>query len=183
MLSGVAGAGKTYTVLEYARRYREEYTHLLWADASDPERLAASFGEFAVAMGIPESERAGTHQLVAAVWQWLHTHERWLLVFDGATEMLNDNWRVGWTGEHFLKAHPDSRGHVLITTRSAKLHPGGTILHYQLGDLPEHEAARLLLHLAGLIPLDTAKATVALLVQEKLPEEECAAIFALLEKV
>jgi hypothetical protein len=49
--SGLGGVGKTQTVLEYAHRHLEEYSHSFWVNADSREALVSSYATFAGQLG------------------------------------------------------------------------------------------------------------------------------------
>src|SRR5207237_5186467 len=50
-LSGLGGIGKTQTVIEYAYRYRDEYSAVFWIRAASRETLVADFVALARLLG------------------------------------------------------------------------------------------------------------------------------------
>jgi tetratricopeptide (TPR) repeat protein len=106
-ISGLGGIGKTEVAVEYAYRHREEYRFVLWASASPPETLLAAYVSMADRLHLPERNMREQDKIVAAVLQWLATHEDWLLIIDNADE-LESVWPWLPTG---------STGHVVLTTR------------------------------------------------------------------
>src|SRR5579883_1483570 len=53
-ISGLGGIGKTQIVIEYADRHRQEYTAVLWVNATTRDTITASFLEIATLLALPE---------------------------------------------------------------------------------------------------------------------------------
>jgi tetratricopeptide (TPR) repeat protein len=81
---GLGGIGKTRAAIEYAYRYAEEYTALLFVRADTPDglqqNLAALCGH--EMLDLPEKAAREIDVQLAAVLQWLQRHAGWLLIFD-----------------------------------------------------------------------------------------------------
>ncbi|HEV8548612.1 MAG TPA: toll/interleukin-1 receptor domain-containing protein, partial [Polyangiaceae bacterium] len=111
-IHGLGGVGKTQLAVEYAWANASEYEAVLWAVADSPERLRANLAALAAsnALGLPE--RAAPEQSVRleAVLHWLKTHQRWLLILDGADSPA--------AASAALEVVPASTtGHLIITSR------------------------------------------------------------------
>ncbi|GER91848.1 tetratricopeptide repeat protein [Dictyobacter vulcani] len=106
-LSGPGGIGKTQVALEYAYRYAQDYTAMLWVGAEEQETLISSFISIATCLQLPASQQSDQNKVVAAMKNWLDTHCDWLLVLDNVEdlEMLKE----------FLPTA--NRGTLLLTTR------------------------------------------------------------------
>lgn len=180
VLSGIAGGGKSRLAIEYAYRYRDEYTHLFWADARDAERLLSSYRAFAHAMEIPGAEGFERDRLIASVQHWFAAHSGWLLVFDDAAEMIEWN-ALSWTGAEFFPFY--SHYHVLVTTRARYMSSRvPKALEYNLEGLSPREALHFLLHQADIVPVQMSSTEKRWTIHN-LPEEECGALLSLLEAV
>jgi tetratricopeptide (TPR) repeat protein len=105
-VTGLGGEGKTQLALEYAYRYAGEYDGIWWLRAEQPVTLRHDYATLASKLGFPEVR--DQVQLVAAVRDELSRRNRFLLVFDNATDPD--------TIEPYLP--PGSPGHVIVTTRS-----------------------------------------------------------------
>lgn len=60
-ISGLGGIGKTQIAIEYAYRFRTDYSAVLWVRAETSELLAADFVSLATLLDIPE-KTASNHQ-------------------------------------------------------------------------------------------------------------------------
>lgn len=105
VVRGLGGAGKTHLALKTIERNRENWTHVLYVDASSREAIEGTLGDFAKAKGVGETSDDALN--------WLERcHEPWLLVFDNADHpSLNIH-----------KYFPAGNcGSILITTRLSDL--------------------------------------------------------------
>jgi NB-ARC domain len=141
-ISGLGGIGKTQTAVEYAYRYRAEYTAVLWTRADFHKSLVSDFVALAALLNLPEQEEADQGRVVEAVKRWLQAHSRWLLVLDNADdlEMVYD----------FLPLR--GRGHILLTSRAQATGPA--IKGIALDMMGREEGALLLLRRAKLLGED-----------------------------
>src|SRR5258708_23170263 len=107
-VSGIGGIGKTQTAIEYAYRYRGEYTAVFWVRAASRETLVADYVALARLLSLPGQDAPEQMRIVAAVRRWLEQHEGWLLILDNADDLqlLTD----------FLPS--EGKGHVVLTTRA-----------------------------------------------------------------
>ncbi|MBP1748989.1 MAG: Kinesin light chain [Deltaproteobacteria bacterium] len=108
VISGFGGIGKTQIAAEYAYRYQAGYTALFWARADTIQSLMSDFIALARLLNLPEADLADESLAVAAVGNWLETHEDWLLIVDNADnpDLVAD----------FLP--PNGPGHLVITSRA-----------------------------------------------------------------
>lgn len=145
-ISGLGGIGKTQVAIEYAHRYGEYYTAILWIPADSLEVATAVWLQVAThVLGLPEQQEA--EQQIAAVKRWLQKRHNWLLILDNVEDP-----------QSILSAFVPSKhqGSVLITTRRRDL---GALAHGEmLPLLSEEDAVLFLLRRAGRI---AKKASVA----------------------
>ncbi|CAN9380784.1 unnamed protein product [Alternaria alternata] len=159
-LCGAGGLGKTSVAVEYAYRNKSMYEAIFILQASDSEKLAQSFAEISLALGL-ESEAGDQIVSKNLVFRWLSQPVRrmsegtailedqnqdivpWLLVFDNADDLsiLRDYW-------------PESEyGSILVTSRDplAKTRTYVAISSgLELEPFVEVEAGLLLRNLTGL---------------------------------
>jgi tetratricopeptide (TPR) repeat protein len=137
-INGLAGMGKTQTALEYASRWRDAYSAVLWADATSRESLTAGFAAFAEALELPVGPDEEPQAVVAAVIGWLGQNRGWLLVLDNVDELA--------TAEPFL---PPAGGSVLLTMQAQA---SGTVAESnELDAMPVEDAILFLLRRAKAI--------------------------------
>lgn len=55
-LSGLGGAGKTQTAVEYAHRYLDEYAYTLWAIADSRDSIVSGYVKMATLLELPEAD-------------------------------------------------------------------------------------------------------------------------------
>ena len=106
-LYGLGGIGKTQTAAEYAFRYGDEYTHVLWMTAATHETLDADFAQLAQLLSLREKDELNQSQIVATVKRWLTANGGWLLIMDNADDLK--------IAREFLPTR--HKGYVLFTTR------------------------------------------------------------------
>ena len=107
-IHGLGGIGKTQTAVEYAYRYRNDYSAVLWVNTATRDELITSFVGLASLLNLPERQEKDQTLVVAAVKQWFTTHEGWLLIIDNADDLA--------MAADFLPT--GGKGHLLLTTRA-----------------------------------------------------------------
>ncbi|MBW4501984.1 MAG: tetratricopeptide repeat protein [Scytonema hyalinum WJT4-NPBG1] len=137
-LSGLGGIGKTQSAIEYAYRYRHEYQPILWVRAAEQPELVSGFVQLAKLLNLPVSQEKDESLIIAAVKQWLATHNGWLLILDNADE-------IPMLREFLPGAH---QGHVLLTTRAQAT---GIYQRIEIKKMQPEDGALLLLRRAKLI--------------------------------
>jgi hypothetical protein len=85
-IHGLGGIGKTRLAIEYAWRQVSDYKAMLFASARSAVGLRTNLAEFCapLVLSLPERERPEEAERLAAVFRWLSTNSRWLLILDGA---------------------------------------------------------------------------------------------------
>jgi tetratricopeptide (TPR) repeat protein/transcriptional regulator with XRE-family HTH domain len=150
-LYGIGGIGKTQTATEYAFRYSDEYTHLLWMRAATRETLVADMLMLAERLDLPEKNQQDQQRVVEAVKGWLAEHEGWLLIMDNADDLP--------TVREFLPSN--HKGHIIFTTRAQA--SGAIAASIEVERLSPNDGTLLLLRwtkrLAIDAPLDQALPT------------------------
>jgi hypothetical protein len=135
VLHGLGGIGKTQLTIAYAKRYRHNYSAVLWLNIMDIDSLKQSFAK--AAKLILREHPSATHlssldmnrsleEIVDAVKAWLSLpkNTRWLLVFDNY-----DNPKIPGNKDagaiDVRKFFPESyQGSIIITTRLAQVKVG-----------------------------------------------------------
>jgi hypothetical protein len=136
-LCGLGGIGKTEIAIEYALTHKERYDAVFWVNADSESKLANSFNNIAIELGLSEDADAG-NQVVSRdrVIEWLtrpskrsrdarseDTHPsvedyaKWLLIFDNADspDILVEYWPVGGTGSVLVTSRdPLTKSHIYI---------------------------------------------------------------------
>jgi tetratricopeptide (TPR) repeat protein len=111
-IAGLGGIGKTQTAVEYAYRYRADYTGVFWVRAESESSTISGFIEIARLLDLPEKDAKEVGESVQAVGRWLVSNEGWLLICDNADRP--DELKP------FLPIDP--KGHILITSRAHVFH-------------------------------------------------------------
>jgi tetratricopeptide (TPR) repeat protein/DNA-binding XRE family transcriptional regulator len=176
VICGLGGIGKTQLALEYAYRYRHDYTAVAWVQADTAKRLRSELAALAELLHLPEQQAQDQEQAVRAVMRWFAEHANWLLILDNVEDITLVSPTI-----------PAESGHVLLTTRAqasgafarhvnletmsldegmlfllrrAKMLGGGTPLE-QAGDMFQEHARAIVRELDGLpLALDQAGAYI-----------------------
>ena len=111
-IAGLGGVGKTRFAIEYAHRYKDDYTALLFVLADTTEHLRRGLGELVgpLALDIREAQGSDLENKVSAALRWLMEHPGWLLIFDNV-----DTEEAASAIENLVSRLYG--GHILITTR------------------------------------------------------------------
>jgi tetratricopeptide (TPR) repeat protein len=107
-LSGLGGAGKTQTAVEYAHRHFDEFDYTFWTTAHSREAVVSGYSTIAGLLGLSLAEAQDQTLLVDAVKHWLSSHQRWLLILDNGDDLP--------MVRPFIPS--GKNGHVLVTTRA-----------------------------------------------------------------
>ena len=151
-ITGLGGIGKTQTAIEYAFRYRDDYSAVLWLVADTTQSLNAGLTRIALLLELPEKDDPQQDKINSAVLRWLSRQQRWLLVIDNVDnpELLR---------EYLPHNHT---GHILITSRAHDFQAAGlAIKPVVLETLSTEDATRFLLHRVGREHTDPAEMTAA----------------------
>ena len=135
-LSGLAGIGKTESVIEYAYRNRQRYSVVFWIKSDSRQQVYASFVDAARFLDLPEWRSANQNEAWMAVSKWLERNHDWLMIFDDADDLA--------VAKEFFPN--GGNGRVLVTTRmQATAAVAKTV---EVGSLGQDEAAVMLLRRA-----------------------------------
>jgi tetratricopeptide (TPR) repeat protein len=134
-IHGLGGVGKTRAALEYAWRYAEDYTALLFVSAPSAGELRARLADLVGVLGIDTTEAAVEPRL-AEVLRWLDDHPAWLLILDNV-----DTAQAAGEAQRLLAAL--RAGHVLLTSRLSDW--GAGVEPLELHVLAEADAVAFLL--------------------------------------
>jgi tetratricopeptide (TPR) repeat protein len=112
-IHGLGGIGKTRAAIEYAHRYRDDYTALLFVQAESPAAMQANLAALCGAdvLDLAQKSVADQEAQVGAVLRWLREHPGWFLILD------NVDSREAAAAAEKLLADLSHAGHVLVTSR------------------------------------------------------------------
>ncbi|WP_411089928.1 FxSxx-COOH system tetratricopeptide repeat protein [Streptomyces sp. 061-3] len=86
ILVGLGGVGKTSLTLQYAHRYKAEYTTVWWITADNPDAITAGLAALTSRLLPDLAAPATTNALAEWAITWFQTHPGWLVVFDNADD-------------------------------------------------------------------------------------------------
>lgn len=141
-ITGLAGSGKTQTVLEYVYRFRNAYDAVFWIQAETYESLLFHVVSLAPILQLPVRHDQSDVRMLEAFKHWLHAHQHWLLILDNVEDLS-------------LLTHvdiPGTDGHIVFTTRSQ--FTGIAANQYDLAALSADEGTLFLLRRSKKIRLD-----------------------------
>jgi len=140
VVHGLGGLGKTQLAVEYAWRHRADYDAVLWVVADSPEAAATNLAALCrqEVLALPEAKEHEQPEQLDAVFRWLRSHERWLLVLDrvDSPEAADYVMRV---------LEPAWKGHVVVTSRRSDWTQYPTMRAVSVPLLEESEAVSFLL--------------------------------------
>jgi tetratricopeptide (TPR) repeat protein len=110
---GLGGIGKTRAVVEFAHRYADDYSALLFVRADSPENLKANLAALcgAAVLDLAGNDANELDVRVSAALRWLCGHPGWLLIFD------NVDSEAASQAVEALLPRVCAAGQVLITSR------------------------------------------------------------------
>ncbi len=153
-LVGADGNGKTLIAAEYARARMTEYDFVCWVRAKDPITLISDYAELNKTLGLPDTDNLV--EAAEAVLIWLEQYDRWLLIFDDASdpETLADYLPQGGSGQVVITSSRPGWDEVSTTLVVGTLDRAGSVrlLQRQSGREDE-QAAESLAEALGDLPL------------------------------
>jgi tetratricopeptide (TPR) repeat protein len=111
---GLGGVGKTRAALEFAHRYADEYTAMLFVAADSPVETNLAQLCSAAVLDLDEKAEKETTKQVAAVLRWLNRNHAWVLILDN----VDSDEAVGAVRK--LLASLTGTGEVVITSRFSR---------------------------------------------------------------
>ena len=135
-LTGLGGVGKTQVSAEFAYRFRNDYSAVIWLRADSEAGLYQSVLDATVGLGLHEAAAGDPKTVVAAFLRWLNDNSGWLLIFDSADHLDLLPPYLPVTGA----------GSVLVTTRARNLDAVGTRCVLGLTELLPQESLSFLLN-------------------------------------
>ncbi|HXR65813.1 MAG TPA: toll/interleukin-1 receptor domain-containing protein [Ktedonobacteraceae bacterium] len=122
-ISGSGSSIRARLAVDYACRYRHEYSAVLWVCADTQETLQSSYRKLATLLKLRERDAKEQTVIVQAVRAWLEARKKWLLILDNlddpAVLFPADEMGQQCQSSPFLPTVFD--GHLLITTRASDL--------------------------------------------------------------
>jgi Tfp pilus assembly protein PilF len=153
-MHGMGGVGKTQLALEYAYRQATDFDLVWWLRANNPATLLEGYAALAGPLGVAPPDESELAALAEAVCRELVRRDRWLLVFDAASEpselevllpkggggrVLITSRNPGWPFASALEVPVLSRGDTvrfLLARTKQNDEAAARALADQLGDLP-----------------------------------------------
>jgi len=139
-INGLGGIGKTQLVVEYAYRYRSEYTAVLWFNADSQESLIDSYVSLANELDLPEKGAQDRNITLRVVQRWLKENPHCLIVLDNVEDPAAIYEFIVQMGE----------SHIILTTRAQAI--GAVAQTLELGEMNIEESMLLLLRRAQIAP-------------------------------
>ncbi|MFC1565066.1 NB-ARC domain-containing protein, partial [candidate division KSB1 bacterium] len=168
---GLGGIGKTQIAVEYAYRYKDDYTAVFWVKSETKSDIDSSLVEIAGKLNLPEKDQSDQLLIVNAALKWFEENNNWLLIFDNADEketlkILNDYIPSNETGNVIVTSRADNFHKIKIThpLKIDKLDPDEAfeMLRKHTGfdaEMPEiKQAAEKLVKELGYFPLAISQA-------------------------
>lgn len=149
-IHGLGGIGKTQVAIEYAYRYRDEYTSVLCLNAQSAESLLTEYVTLADLLHLPQPEKDEHYQsrLIALIHQWFVQQDHWLLILDNADDLQAIHPFIPTGG----------KGHLIITTRE---YATGSLANLPIEKMNQEEGISFLLRRAKMLLPNASLATVS----------------------
>lgn len=147
-VSGLGGAGKTQTAIEYAVRHRAEYPDgVFWINAENTSVLTSGFVEIAKALRLSVASSNDQDRILRAVLEWFNGTGQWLLILDNVADRRDIAPFVPQRG----------KGDVLVTSRETVFQELGIARALDALELDADEALRFLAVRVGRRELEPAE--------------------------
>jgi tetratricopeptide (TPR) repeat protein len=134
-LHGLGGVGKTRLAVEYAWRYEQEYSALLFVSGDTPQTLGSNIAQLAGPLAIELPADVKQDAAMAAVLGWLERNQNWFLIIDNL-----DTPEAALAAQQMLARL--KAGHVVLT-RIGQWHP--YVEPFELDVLPTADGKAFLL--------------------------------------
>ena len=141
-ISGLGGVGKTQTAIEYAYRYQDHYTRIIWLNGESHETMISEVARLAREINTPNCYDQDQNVVVRGFLTWLETQRSWLLILDNVED-------IALARSYLPKGN---QGRLLLTTRRQAV--GGAIRGISLNAMNEEEGGTFLLKRAKRIAAD-----------------------------
>ena len=146
-VQGLGGSGKSQLVLDYVRKYREDYSTIFWVEAGQKESIDRDYLQIHRLLFDPTSvtrlDTISIEDAVVAVKRWFRGQtERSLLVLDSADAIDDDDDNESYIDlEFYLPDAPTVD--VIITTRYTGAAEIATLAPVEVGEMETTESAEL----------------------------------------
>jgi tetratricopeptide (TPR) repeat protein len=151
-ISGLGGIGKSQTAIEYAYRYHDHYTRIIWLNSDSRETIISDVVRLAREINTSNCYDQDQNLVTRGFLTWLESQRNWLLILDNVED-------IALVRSYLPKGN---QGHLLLTTRRQAV--GGAIKSISLNAMNEAEGGAFL--------LKRAKRIVADLPPEQIPAKE-----------
>jgi hypothetical protein len=145
-VEGLGGSGKSQLILDYVRKYREDYSTIFWVEAGQKESIDRDYLQIHRLLFDPTSvtrlDTVSIEDAVAAVKRWFRGQtERSLLVLDSADVIDDDDNEFYINLEFYLPDAPTVD--VIIITRYIGAAEIATLAPVEVGEMETTESAEL----------------------------------------
>lgn len=141
-IKGLGGIGKTQTAIEYAYRYQDHYTRIIWLNSESRETIISDVARLAREINTPGCYNQDQSIIVQGFLTWLEAQRNWLLILDNVEDMA-------LVRSYMPKG---TQAHLLLTTRRQAV--GGAIEGISLDAMDEETGGTFLLKRAKRIVVD-----------------------------
>lgn len=144
MLYGIGGSGKSQLALRYVKLYQQQYTAIIWVNASTAEHTIQSFDEVAEKISsnwpprdVPLVYKGSSNWRKVVSRLHCTRYTRWLLIIDSVDDI---------TQEKFRQYVPSCKyGSILVTSTQYQAPDIFRMPRLEIDSLPVHDGRELLL--------------------------------------